>query len=67
MLAAPASCMPGKPCAAVDAACWLPQASDAWPCTHADAGMAHVAKLTSLECLDLFGARISDAGCASIG
>lgn len=29
--------------------------------------MAHVAKLTSLECLDLFGARISDAGCASLG
>lgn len=31
-----------------------------------DAGMVHVARLTSLECLDLFGARISDTGCAAI-
>lgn len=31
-----------------------------------DAGMASVARLTSLECLDLFGARVGDAGCASL-
>lgn len=38
----------------------------ACPPATADAGVVHLSRLVGLECLDLFGARITDAGCAAL-
>lgn len=35
-------------------------------CLVTDVGLQHISRLMGLECLDLFAARISDAGCVTL-